>query len=372
MLYPNPLYLIKTLTNIMKRILLFLLLCSLSRVILAEGFWMGMLGDDGVISPMALYDGKEWSQPWPYSGIPTKYWYRVEDIFGDLSFIGEEDLFNRKQIPRNKYNASLENIPKPWLGESNTDIKKWYLYGKNEEDFQFNVSNMKLYTAKCSTSIGLLSNYKNEEKDKVPLVVPDPRKDIGFIYTKPVNIVPIEKNNEQDNKKVISFLTERFKNEEAKMLKKQLDERKKLEMTDYLVSSSIHHEVEKSDIEINKIYSSDFTSSGWKIYYVAMSRRYGSSLRENSKSCDTIKYIQTWMKVKNNTIEIISENKIYSDCDMKGSEFFDPSFILSLNDKHYIISEKSGWDTMWYSIHELKNNNMKQVLDIEDCYSVHG
>ncbi len=356
----------------MKNIFIFLLFISINRVSLADEFWMGMLGDDGVVSPMVLYDGKSWSQHWPYRSIPTEYWYRVEDIFGSLFFLSQRDPFDPKPLPRDKYKASLDKIPAPWLGGTNIDIKSWYLYGRDEDGLKLNATNMKLHNSRCGVGIGLLTDYQDVNTENANLVVPDPPKDVGFVFTKPINIIPFEKNDSKDDDNIVSFLKSRFKTEEATMFKKIKDDREKRGIIKYPEGTSLLDETEKSDIEKYKYFSSDAEILGSKYHYVVLQRRYDPSKLENSLACETVRYVQTWLKEENNKIEILGENVYYGDCEMKGAVFFDPAFILPVNNKYYIISDKSGWEIRWYSIHKLNKNKMEPVMDIDDCPLVYG
>ena len=71
------------------------------------------------------------------------------------------------------------------------------------------------------------------------------------------------------------------------------------------------------------------------------------------------------MLLQGNKIKFLSSEFIATDCDGKETHDVVPNVVISVQGRYYVVSENYGYECESYMIHQLIDDSMKEVLNVD-------
>jgi hypothetical protein len=69
--------------------------------------------------------------------------------------------------------------------------------------------------------------------------------------------------------------------------------------------------------------------------------------------------------LQGNKIKLLSSEFIATDCYGKETHDVVPNVVISVQEKHYVVSENYGYEWESYTIHQLIDDSMTEVLNVD-------
>lgn len=319
-----------------------------------DGFWLGILRNDGLLTPVAYFDGGQWSSPWPADLHGKPLDKAIESVF-DI----KKDYYANEVTNKNDYIAPISKIPKAWLGASAKVPDLWYFFSSNKQAPKLTANEIRLHDSHCSSLWSLVTNY--EDKKNVDYW---PKPKAGFLTSKPQ--APIRMNvhdgKSTDALEFVDLLKPRLR----------LIEKNKIDKLYGNNSNSIYRkhpltstERDSSPFEISRMYKSSQAISGEFLYYISLIRKYAAPRTHQDYQCEAITSYNVWLSKNEKNITTLSTEVDLSDCDMKEVLTAVPRLVFPLNNKYYLVSEKYGYEWEYYTIDLLESGSFKQIINMD-------
>lgn len=304
------------------------LIVSLAALSAAAGpaFVLGILRRDGVLIPLAAFNGREWSAPWPESDTGVS-------------------------LP-----IGLDDVPKKWWGpiQPGSRWTAWMLDDgvtrplKIEEPAQVRVF--------CEGHLGLRTDYKGAAVDSREQGMPKDAlavaSDQGTVPVQPIIDVSV---HSPDAARLVKSMTDAFNAEE----KRAADE-----------FSNWGHPYSTPEriaipIELEAFYrvrEQTATHGEWLLNYVEAVRRFPA--RPEDKGCGLITFAQGWIVERSGRPPEFHLTARVTYCDREGVSFMLPLGHLSVNGEHYWVYQMSSWRDEEYSVARVRPDEIIPVVEV--------
>lgn len=313
----------------------------------ADSFWLGILRDDGVLTPIAIYDNGMWSTPWP------------EDLGagGEINEAAKRLALPPFRIQKNyrlePQSAPLEQLPREWLGRNSRVPVDWYLSTQAGTLEPIRVASAIQYGSHCTYNWGLLADAKKADPGNEW-----PRKKAGFAVSENLRIAPMNAVDAgaSETQEILGVAKRQFTSLETKDIEEIA--RRGGAVDGYLrYSGHPLRKRETTDVSVTHMVKGSLGPNGW-LYYIEMQRSYG----EPNTGCGAITAYNGWFRKDAGTLTPITTRIVITNCDMKETDRIKPDLILSIGGNTYVISENYGYESEAYSVDLLTGSELRNVV----------
>ncbi len=290
-----------------------------------DTFIVGILRQDGVIAPFALYANKKWTNPW-HSRQPNDQ-------------ADEPD--------------TIADLPKPWFQSFVKPSSDWYLWSPSGELTTIKTSNAVQVCSHCQQVWGLLSDYPNPKQPEKNACVPN----VGAVLSEKKQARTMEKLTDAspDWKQMLTFVRPEFERAESAGLSGAVSQ--------YSVQLPPAGDRAKVPLSILNLYRSQLTDDGQALLYFEASKEYPKP-RDSNDSCNNISLFGGWaLQDAQGNLALLDSQFAPTDCDMKEGGLTLPFAILQLDGKTFAIVEEDGYEGEGYTILEIQKDGVHRVLD---------
>jgi hypothetical protein len=305
--------------------IILLLICNVAVAIEAiEPLWIGIVRTDGILLPIGTYYKDKWTNTWP-----------------ELSINEQPEVDNLVKATNGK--VPLQDIPGPWKGAIKAIPATVYLWSEEHGPKNLKVLNAEQYSSHCSGGWALKTNLQPTKKEKG---APTPK--VGIATNSNANVIPFKMIN--SSKIGLPLL---------QAIKAKFDEKEK-------VSPGVSlKDREKGLIELSRIFKARDEIIGRSLYFIEAQRKYPKPSNAPDADCYNLNSLNSWVMLQGNKISFLSSEFVASDCDGKEMNSIVPDVVISVQGRHYIVSENYGYEWESYTINEILDGCMKEVLKVD-------
>ena len=270
-------------------------------------FFVGVLRRDGIVSPFAAFDGKNWSVPWPVNhrfmeipkgldSVPTKRWGNGGPVAQVTAWI---DGVNRGTLKLNK----LTTVP-----------------------------------VMCASQLGVASDYRSAQPVPPLLVQPFPKDGLGVSGTQPVEPIETLAATSPDWGPAVPLLRAPFDQAEEDAIR---------------AFTEWKHPFRKEDrrklaIELETMYRAPMDEPGWTASYVEAVRRYPPG--PDDKDCGLVTSARGWIIAGPGGKRTVKLTARVTYCDRRGVVYLLPLGLLKARGRTYWAYQLSGYAQEAYII----------------------
>lgn len=272
-------------------------------------FLVGVLRRDGVVSPFASFDGKDWNAPWPI----------------DLSAV---------EVP-----ISLDAVPRKWWGKSGP-VERMSAWADGVNRGAFRLARPTVMRLMCSSHLGLTSDYQSPQPPPPLLVQPYPKDGLAVSGTQPVRPIESIEPGAADWVRAEALLRQPFDKAEDQAID---------------AFTAWNHPVRRNDrrklpIEIEALYRAPMDEPGWTTYYIEAIRRYPPGLDDDG--CELVTSTSGWMVVGagQGAKEKLTLAAHVTYCDRRGVSYMLPLGLINVRGRTYWAYQLSGYGRESYGI----------------------
>jgi hypothetical protein len=288
---------------------------SLSAADQPGAFGIGVLRRDGAVIPIAAYDGKRWSRPWP-----QPRW--------DLT------------IP-----ITLSSVPKKWWGPT-PPLEHWQVTtaaGSRE----LRVTQPDWVDVFCVRQIGLRTDYRPDQLPPPPTVQPYPKDGLAASPPQAIERVEILSPGALEVQSLAAALLESFNRAERN------------------VEGQSGHPIARRAREgvaptIEAVYAFGNTP---RVYYVEAGRSY-RRLGQSLEGCEAFAFGTGWFVRDAAGVRSLTMAVDLLGCDRVGASYMLPLGAMRLTNRLFWIAQFSGWDHERYVIVEVKPKDVELVANV--------
>lgn len=270
-------------------------------------FLLAALRRDGVVSPFASFDGKEWDAPWPT----------------DLRWL---------VLPIN-----LESIPAKWWGKAGL-VGQMTAWSDGVNRGTFRLSRPITTRLMCASRLGLMSDYRSAQPPSPPAVQPFPKDGLAISGSQTVG--PIE---------VLSPASSAWAREAGLLV----DPVNKAEEAAIRLFTDWDHPVSRTNrrtvaVEIEAMYGAAMDEPGWTAFYVEAVKRYAPGPRD--EDCGLVTVISGWIMSgpdEKRTTKLIAR---VTYCDRRGVAYMLPFGLVKAGGRNYWAYQLSGYGREGYAV----------------------
>ena len=283
-------------------------------------FLIGVLRRDGVLSPFAAFDGKDWDIPWP-------------------------DDLRWKELP-----IALESIPPKWWGKAGA-LKQMTAWIDGVNRGPVRLARPTMVRLMCASRLGLMSDYKSEQPAPPPGVQPYPKD--GLVVSGSQRIEPIETISPASSEwaPAAALLLEPF----AKAEDIAIDA-----FTDW------KHPVRRNDrrkvpVELETMYRAEMDQPGWAAYYVEAIKKYAPG-PDDDEDCGLVTSASGWVIAGPDGKRTTKLTARVTYCDRRGVTYMLPLGLVKAHGRTYWAYQMSGYGREGYAIvHPMPKVIMQEV-----------
>jgi hypothetical protein len=288
---------------------------SLSAADQPGAFGIGVLRRDGAVIPIAAYDGKRWSSPWPGPRL-------------DLT------------IP-----ITLSGVPKKWWGPTRP-LENWQVTTAAGPQ-ALRVTQPDWVDVFCVRQIGLRTDYRPDQPPPPPTARPYPKDGLAISPPQPVEPVEIVSPDSPEALSLAPVLLESFNRAERN------------------IEGQAGHPITRRAREgvaptIEAVYAFGTTP---RVFYVEAARFYrllGQSLGE----CEAFAFATGWFVRDAAGVRALTMAVDLLGCDRVGASYMLPLGAMRLANRLFWIAQFSGWDHERYVIVEVKPKAVELVANV--------
>jgi hypothetical protein len=289
-----------------------------------ESLWIGIVRIDGILVPIGIYNKDKWINTWP-----------------EPSINGQPEVDNLVKATDGKLH--LQDIPGPWKGGIEAIPATVYLWSEEPGPKTLKVLNAEQYSSHCSGGWALKTDLRPTKK-----VDYSPTPKVGVATTSKSNVIPFKSLSKEN--KIPSWL--------IKAIKAKFDEKEKIN------SHVSLRDREKGLVELSRIYKARHEINGRSLYFIEAQRKYPKPRNAPDADCYNLNSLNSWVILQGNKISFLSSEFVASDCDGNELNTIVPDVVISVQRGHYIVSENYGYEWESYTIHEILDGSMKEVLKV--------
>jgi hypothetical protein len=270
-------------------------------------FLVAVLRRDGIVSPFAAFDGKDWEVPWPSS----------------LRFV---------EIP-----IDLESVPRKWWGKSGPveQLTAW-VDGQNRGALR--IGRPTAFRLMCTSQLGLASDYRSSQPAPGPVVQPFPKDGLAVSGGQRVEPIEIVAQTSPEWGAASALLRDAFDKAEDEAIQGFTDWKHPVRRDDR----------RKLPIEIETMYRAAMEEPGWAAYYIEAIRRYVPGPDDNG--CGLITSAGGWVIMppdKKPTARLAAR---VTYCDRRGVSYMLPLGLIKARGRNYWVFQLSGYGHESYVI----------------------
>lgn len=296
-----------------KHLLNLIILLFLCNIVVAnditDPLWIGIVRIDGILVPIGTFREK-WINTWP-----------------EASIIEQPEVDKLAKTTNGK--MKLQDVPEAWKGGVKEIPPKVYLWTRNPDTKDLNVLNAEQYGSHCSYGWAFRTDLHPIEN-----IDYSPTPKVGVATSQKANIVPFE---------VLS---------------------KKSEIPSALFKAINAKFDGKNAIELTRIYKARNKVKTSDLYFIEAQEKGLYPDSDPDSDCHNLNSVNSWVLVCGDKIIFLSSELIETTCGSQSMHEVIPWIVISAQGKYYIVSENYGYEWEFYTIHELLDESIKEVLSV--------
>jgi hypothetical protein len=290
-----------------------------------DPLWIGIVRIDGILVPIGTYHKEKWINTWP-----------------EVSIDKQPEVDKLAKATNGK--MQLQDIPNSWKGAIKAIPTKLYLWSGEPRPKILKVINAEQYESHCSGGWALKTNLQPTKKEEG-----FPTSKLGIATNYNANVISFETIDK--NSKIALPLVQ--------AIKAKFDEKEKITPQVSLKDR------EKGQIKLSRIYKAGHEINGKSLYFIEAVRKYPRPSNAQDAECYNLNALNSWVMLQGNKVSFLTSEFVASDCDGKEMNFIIPDVVISVKGRHYIVSENYGYEWESYTIHEIREGIMKEVLRVD-------
>ncbi|HEY2906183.1 MAG TPA: hypothetical protein VGJ29_09805 [Vicinamibacterales bacterium] len=278
-----------------------------------RAFTVGVLRRDGVVIPIAAFDGKRWEAVWP-------------------------DPQSDPEVP-----IDLRNVPKKWWGPAGP-FDAWQALTAAPAPVTLHVRQPDLVPAHCLRQVGLRTDYRPAEPPPPFDERPYPKDGIAVAPPRQVDRIEILGARSPEWTEFLPLVDQGFNKIENGL--GGPDE------------SSIKRELRKATkptIEAIYAYGSDP-----RVYVVEAAREYWSEPKINE--CLAVAFGHVWLVREHGVVKPLKSTVDVQGCDRPNARYMLPFGVIEAGGHLFWIAQFAGWDVESYEVIEIGRDNATLVV----------
>ena len=270
-------------------------------------FALGVLRRDGIVSPFAVFDGKDWTAPWP----------------SDLRFI---------DLP-----ISIESVPRKWWGKAGaiSQMTAW-VGGVNRGTLH--LARPAIVRLMCEPRLGLISDYRPPQPAPPPGVQPYPKDGLAVSGDQRVEPIQVMSPTSSEWAPAAVQLLEPFDKAEQAAINAFLDWKHPIRRA----------ERGKVPVELEAMYRAPMDRPGWVAYYVEAIKRYPPG--PDDGDCGLITSAGGWIVVGPDGKRSTKLTARVTYCDRRGVTYLLPLGLIKAQGRTYWAYQLSGYGREGYGV----------------------
>jgi hypothetical protein len=270
-------------------------------------FVVAVVRRDGIVSPFAAFDGKDWTAPWP----------------GNL---------RSTEIP-----IDLASVPAKWWGKSGP-VERMALWVDGESRGAVRLARPTVVRPMCEGRLGVTSDYQPREPAPPPIVQPFPKDGLAVSGGQRVEAIEVVARDDPDRLKLAPLLTKPFDTAEDTAVE---------------AFTEWKHPVRREDrrkraIQIEALYRAPMDQPGWTAYYVEAIREYPPGPAD--EECGLVTSGSGWILIGPDGKSHAKVGARVTYCDRRGVIYMLPLGVFKLRDRSYWAYQLSGYGQEGYAI----------------------
>jgi hypothetical protein len=270
-------------------------------------FTVAVLRRDGIVSPFAVFDGKQWTTPWP----------------GDLRSL---------DLP-----IDLQGIPAKWWGRPGpiSEMNAW-VNGINRGPIHLERSTV--LPLMCESRVALVSDYRSSETASSSPEPPFPKDGLAISGPQPVQRIEILSAESPEWTSTATFLAAEFDTAENAAIE---------------AFTAWKHPVpraarRKMPVELEALYRAPMDAAGWTAYYIEAVKRYPPAPEDDE--CGLITSASGWMALGPDGKRSAKLAGQVTYCDRRDVTYMLPLGLLTVDAKTFWAFQLSGYGREGYVI----------------------
>jgi hypothetical protein len=273
----------------------------------APPFTVAVLRRDGIVSPFAVFDGKEWTTPWPT----------------DLRSL---------ELP-----IDMQGIPAKWWGKPGaiSEMNAW-VEGVSRGPIHFQRSTV--LPLMCESRLALVSDYQSSEAAAPSPEPPFPKDGLAVSGPQPVERIEILSAASAEWTTTATFLAAEFDAAENTAIE---------------AFTAWKHPVprparRKIPVELEALYRAPMDAPGWTAYYIEAVKRYPPGPEDDG--CGLITSASGWMAIGpdgKRSAKLVAQ---VTYCDRRDVTYMLPLGVLTVDAKTFRAFQLSGYGREGYVI----------------------
>ena len=273
----------------------------------SAAFTVAVLRRDGIVSPFAVFDGKQWTTPWP----------------SDLHSL---------DLP-----IDMNAIPQKWWGKSGpvSEMNAW-VDGVNRGPIHLERS--RVLPLMCEPRVALVSDYRSTEAAPSSPEPPFPKDGLAISGTQPVGRIEILSSDSPEWTPTATFLAAEFDSAENAAIE---------------AFTAWKHPVpraarRKLSVELEALYRAPMDAPGWTAYYLEAVKRYPPGPEDDE--CGLVTSASGWMAVGPDGKRSAKLAAEVTYCDRRDVTYMLPLGLLTVDAKTFWAFQLSGYGREGYAI----------------------
>ena len=272
-------------------------------------FFVGVLRRDGIVIPIAAFDGKNWKISWP------------------------------EEVERDKVPASLEAVPHDWWGKSGPlqHLVAW-ANGVSRGAIHLHLGRAVRLHIMCDERVGLQSDYRSPDPPPPQTVQPYPKDGLAVSGDQAVEPIQILGPDSAEWTAAAREMTADFDEAEERAARSFTAWRhpfSKVERRRYIP-------------RIEAMYGAPMDEAGWNAYYIEAVRLYPPG--PDDRGCGLVTSESGWMKVGPGGKRSFDLRGRVTYCDRQGVGYMLPLGVITANERRYWAYQISGFGRESYVI----------------------
>ena len=281
----------------------------------AGSFAVGVLRRDGIVIPVAAWNGKSWSDDWPNPADPGKL-----------------------VVPIN-----VPSVPSGWWGPTGP-LETWQAWVGTRPPADVHVLQPDWVKAFCARQVGLRTDYRPAEPPPPFDVEPYPKDGIVVSPPWPVERIEIVRTTGPDPAAIASVLTDEFNRAE----------RETAGRFSHPANASVR---EAFTPTIEAMYAHGGEP---RAYYLEATREYETAV---SHECLAIAFGTGWFVRENGKFRSLAMAVDLLDCERHGASYMQPFGVVRIGTRLFWIAQFSSIDRERYAIIEPKAKAVDAVVN---------
>jgi hypothetical protein len=270
-------------------------------------FVLGVLRRDGIVSPFAVFDGKNWTAPWPT----------------DLRSL---------ELP-----IGLESVPRKWWGKGGavSQMTAW-VDGVNRGTLR--LTRPAMVRLMCASRLGLSSDYRSPQPAPPPDVQPYPKDGLAVSGVQRVEPIDVMSPASSEWAPAAGLLLEPF------------DKAEQAAIDGFRGWQHPVRRVErgKVPVELEAMYRAPMDRPGWVAYYVEAIKRYPPG--PDDGDCGLMTSAGGWVVIGPDGKRSTKLTARVTYCDRRGVTYMLPLGLIKAQGRTYWAYQISGYGREGYGV----------------------